>query len=103
MRYEDKFKFHSFVSIQKTRNFPFQEWVGETKNDEIIIINYKENNLFVGAGNNEINARKNLEIVGKTEIMAANTTLTSNVNITLEKINSELKLEWVFPSGMIEE
>ena len=85
MKYEDKFKFHSFVSIQKTRNFPFQEWVGETKNDEIVIINYKENKLSIGTGNNELKARMNFELVGKT--------IVPNVSMTVERMNNELKLE----------
>lgn len=95
------FKHHSFLSLSKIINTPYKEWMGETKNDEIVIVKYKNGTLGIGAGWNEIEARKYMQLFGCTRNILG--LAMHDNNLTIEKINKDLKLEWVLPSGYIEE
>lgn len=100
-KYIDLFKFHHFLSISKIKNVPYKEWVGETKNDEIVIINYKEGTIIIGSGYNEIKARQDMRAVCETKDQLG--LLRHDGGMDIYRVDSMLKLEWVFPEGYIEE
>jgi len=97
----DRFRFHHFLSLSKTRNMPYKEWQGETKNDEIVIVNYKEGVVIIGAGYNEIKARQNMFALCETRDKLG--FLRHDNRIDIYNVNDLLKLEWVFPEGYLEE
>ncbi len=97
----DRFRFHHFLSLSKTRNMPYKEWQGETKNDEIVIVNYKEGVVIIGAGYNEIKARQNMFALCETRDKLG--LLRHDNRIDIYNVNDLLKLEWVFPEGYLEE
>ena len=94
------YKFHSFLSLSKTKSIPYKEWVGETINDETVVVNYIDGVLKIGTGYSEIKARSNMDNVGTTQ---ANGQIRFDPNLTMADINNQLKLEWVFPDGYFEE
>ncbi len=94
------YKFHKFLSLSKTKSIPYKEWIGETVNDEIVVVNYIDGILKIGAGYNEIKARSNMDNVGTTQV---NGQIRFDPSLTLDDINKQLKLEWVFPDGYFEE
>lgn len=100
-KYIDLFRFHHFLSISKIKNVPYKEWVGETKNDEIVIINYKQGSVIIGAGENEIKARQNMRAICETRDTLG--LLRHDLGMDIYKVNDMLKLEWVFPDGYLEE
>ena len=95
------FKYHSFLSLSRTISFPYKEWVGETKNDEVIIIRYKEGEISIGTGWNEINAKNNIESIASSKNTSGLTIHDNGLGI--ERINEQLKLEWVLPVGYVDE
>ena len=97
----DRFRFHHFLSLSKTKNMPYKEWQGETKNDEIVIVNYKEGVVIIGAGYNEIKARQNMFALCETRDKLG--FLRHDNRIDIYNVNDLLKLEWVFPEGYLEE
>lgn len=99
----EHFKYHSFLSLSKVINmFSYKEWRGETKNNEIVIISYRDGELKIGAGWNEIKAKINMELVAMTKDMLGKLVVHDN-NYNIEKINNQLKLEWILPEGFIDE
>ncbi|MEK6882449.1 MAG: hypothetical protein AABY22_22705 [Nanoarchaeota archaeon] len=101
IEYLDYFRFHNFLSFCKIKNIPYKEWMGETKNDEIVIINYREGIVIIGAGYNEIKARQNMRALCETRDMLG--LLRHDDNVNIHKIDNMLKLEWVLPEGYIDE
>lgn len=101
LQYLDHFKFHYFLSISKIKNVPYKEWVGETKNDEIVIINYREGTVIIGTGYNEIKARQDMRAVCETRDQLG--LLRHDNGMNIYKMNDLLKLEWKFPEGYVEE
>ncbi len=103
MKYADQFKHHSFLSLGQTRSAcaESKEWMGETVNDEIVVVQYKNGNLLIGTGRNEIKARNNILLVGGTKDKSGEVGVYSG--LTLRKINEDLKLEWTFPVGFVED
>ena len=101
MKYEDQFKYHSFLSVGQTINTPYKEWVGETVNDDIVVIRYKNGDLLIGTGRSEIKARNNVLLVGGTKNSKGEVGVYEN--LTLNKINKYLKLEWILPATYIED
>lgn len=97
----DYFKFHHFLSLSKIKNIPYKEWLGETLNDETVIINYRNGSVIVGAGFNEIKARQNMELICETRNQSG--VLVHHGNITINDINDMVKLEWKIPDSYIEE
>ena len=96
------FKYHSFTALSKIKNMLlYKEWLGETKNDEIVIISYKNGELRVGAGWSEIKARQNMELVCETRDI--NGVLVYHNNITINHINEIMQLEWKIPDDYIDE
>lgn len=95
------FKYHSFASLSKIRSIPYKEWMGETINDEIVVVNYRNGSVIVGAGFNEIKARQNMELVCETRNQTG--ALVHNNTITINDINEMMKLEWKIPADYIEE
>jgi len=89
------------LSLSKTKNMPYKEWQGETKNDEIVIVNYKEGVVIIGAGYNEIKARQNMFALCETRDKLG--FLRHDNRIDIYNVNDLLKLEWVFPEGYLEE
>lgn len=100
MKYDDQFKFHKFESINQTRNYPYKEWLGETVNDETVVVRYYNGELWIGAGRSEVKARNNMLKAGVTKDKRGVVNIN---NLTLERMNQDLRLEWILPSGYIEE
>ena len=94
------YKFHKFLSLAKTKSIPYKEWMGETINDEIVVVNYTEGVLRIGSGYSEIKARNNMYSVGTTQV---NGYIRFDPNLTVNEISNQLKLEWVLPDGYFEE
>jgi hypothetical protein len=98
------FKYHKFLSLSKIINIPYKEWIGETLNEETVIINYRNGELKIGAGYSEIKSRLNMQIVGATKNNILGFAVSMhNDNLGIETIVKELKLEWVLPDGYIDE
>jgi len=97
----DYYKFHCFLSLSKIKNIPYKEWLGETLNDETVVINYRNGSVIIGAGFNEIKARQNMALVCETRDKAG--ALIHNNSVVINDINDMLKLEWKIPDGYVEE
>ena len=101
MKYHDQFKHHKFLSVNQTRESPHKEWIGETANDEVVVVKYENGELYIGAGWNEIKARADLKNVAITKNQ--NGEIRIDKDLTLTKINEDIKLEWVLPDGFVDE
>lgn len=89
------FKYFTFESLSKTKDTSlYKEWIGETDREVVVII-YKGGALDIGIGYSEVKARGNLERVGQS--------MSQDANMNLEKMNKQLNLEWVLPSGFLDE
>ena len=101
--YQDKFRWFYFVSLSKTLDFEDptsgvgrKEWVGDTKTNEIVVIRYTSaNGLMIGIGFSELKARINLEPVARNP--------SYDPSMTIERVNSCLRLEWRLPDYFIDE
>ncbi len=93
---KERYNFLVFESLAKTRNYPYQEWVGQVDDDErTIVINYKDRNLKIAIERTEIEARNSLELLAAS--------LVHDHYITIEKIIKSIDLKWTLPNGYIEE
>lgn len=93
---KERFNFLVFESLAKTRNYPYQEWIGQVDEDErTIVINYREGNLKIAIERTEINARNNLVPLAVSQI--------HDPYLTVEKIIKSIDLKWTLPVGYIEE
>lgn len=111
--YHDEFKWHSFLSLSKIRDYSspslrvgYKEWVGETAIDDVVVIQYSnlsldKDGIMIGCGKSEIRARLNMKNIGKITSKVGQVS-TFYPNMTIEKINQDLALEWVLPEGYFE-
>lgn len=90
-----RFDHLKFDSLNRTREFPIKEWVGEIDNDKTIVMVYRGATLHLGTGDCEIKARENMELLAESPAPIP--------NITVYHIIKNLKLSWVLPSGYHEE
>lgn len=96
LRQKDYYDFLKFESLSKTRNFPFQEWVGQVDDDtRTIVINYRGGDLKIAIERTEIKARNNMVSLAVSPV--------HDNNLTIEKMIKALELTWILPSGYIEE
>lgn len=93
---KERYNFLVFESLAKTRNYPYQEWIGQVDDDErTIVINYREGNLKIAIEKSEITARNNLDILAVSPI--------HDPYLTIDKIIKAINLKWTLPVGYIEE
>ena len=93
---KERYNFLIFKSLSKTRNYPNQEWVGQIDEDEkTVVMDYKNGQLKIAIGENEINARNNLTPLATSPI--------HDHYLTIEKIIKAINLKWTLPVGYIEE
>ena len=100
----DQYRWFVFLSLSKIRDsyFPtlgtigmvYKEWVGET-DKEVVVIRYTNAGIDIGVGRSELRARMDITNIGKS--------ILPDPNMNIEKINEQLKLEWVLPSFYIDE
>jgi len=93
--YNYKYRFFTFTSLSKTLNYPVQEWIGETVTNENVVIRWAADKLYIGSGYSEVGARNNMELVARSNHKI--------IDLQLEDLSKRLELEWVFPSGFLEE
>ncbi len=103
-KFGDEYRWFTFLSLSKIRDtyFPtlgtigmvYKEWIGET-DKEIIVIRYTNAGIDIGVGRSEYLARMNVTNIGKSVL--------PDPNINMQKINEQLKLEWVLPGFYIDE
>ena len=100
----DQYRWFAFLSLSKIRDsyFPllgtvgmvYKEWVGET-DKEVVVIRYTNAGIDIGFGRSEYRARMNITNIGKS--------ILSDPSMNIQKINEQLKLEWVLPDLYIDE
>ena len=102
------YKWVTFLSLSKIKDICApslgvvdKEWVGETKDDKIIVIKYSNleqlinTKIDVGIGASEIRARSNITNIASSKL--------PDFGMNVGKLSEQLKLEWVLPSFYIDE
>ena len=102
------YKWFVFSSLSKIKdicvpslNIVNKEWVGETNDGKVVIIKYSNleqitnTKIDLGVGASEIRARFDIKNIASSKL--------PDFGMNVEKLNQQLKLEWVLPSFYIDE